>query len=639
MGKNVNIKKAFEQTEFTPEQVEEIRRCMYGHDNPETGKFESGPIYFAKNYVRIQHPKRGDIPFILYDYQERMMNMFLKNNKVIVLSARQTGKALSLDTEIPTPTGWTTMGDIQVGDWVLGADGKPTQVEAISNIMHNHTCYEVKVSTGQTVIADAEHLWEVRDEYTRKTKILTTQQMVDTKILNDNTQARYTIKTCKPLELDEAELPVDPYTLGAWLGGGNSCTGEIVFHEDDSFIVEQISSDLVYRNVSPDREHIKVTTIPNLRTGVRELGLLQNKHIPISYLRSSFNQRLALLQGVMDTDGTVDGLGRGQCQIVSANERLANDILELASTLGLNPTLSHRVVGEFERWEVNFSAYRSDIVVFRMPRKLKLLKDAPHTTHSQTTNKRSIVSIIEVESVPVKCIRVSNIDHLFLYGREMVPTHNSVTSSVFLLWFAIFNPNVTVLIAANRNANAMEMISRIGYAYEYLPMWMKPGVTDDGWNKHTLKFDNKSRIVSDATSANTGRGMSISLLYLDEFAFVAPNVQEEFWTSILPTLSTGGACIMTSTPNGSVDKFSSIWRASNHDSNTDGLTFKPIHVKWDEPPGRDEAFKASNIALLGDIKWKQEYECCAGDTEITLMDPDGNIITKTMGELYSEFGE
>lgn len=188
-------------------------------------------------------------------------------------------------------------------------------------------------------------------------------------------------------------------------------------------------------------------------------------------------------------------------------------------------------------------------------------------------------------------------------------TGKSATSAVYLLWFAIFNPNATILIASNKNTNAMEMIKRIQYSYEYLPLWLKPGVTDDGWNKHALSFDNSSRILSQATSGSTGRGLAITLLFLDEFAFVRPSIQEEFWTSILPTLSTGGACIITSTPNGSTDKFSAIWRAAMLNSNTDELQFAHMHVKWDAPPGRDERFKRANIKLLGQAKWEQEYEC------------------------------
>ena len=108
----------------------------------------------------------------------------------------------------------------------------------------------------------------------------------------------------------------------------------------------------------------------------------------------------------------------------------------------------------------------------------------------------------------------------------------------------------------------MEMIRRIRYAYENLPNWLKPGITDDGWNMHTIAFDNESRIDSTAPSMDAGRGESLSLLFLDEFAFVKRNIQEEFWTSILPTLSTGGSCIMSSTPNGDADLFATLWRAA-----------------------------------------------------------------------------
>lgn len=210
----------------------------------------------------------------------------------------------------------------------------------------------------------------------------------------------------------------------------------------------------------------------------------------------------------------------------------------------------------------------------------------------------------------------------------------TTVAMAFLLWYAIFVPNKTILIAANRNKNAMEIIDKIQYCYEYLPLWMKPGVEDDGWNKHECKFDNKSRIISDATSGSTGRGFSISLLYLDEFAFVAPNVQEEFWTSILPTLSTGGAAIITSTPNGAVDKFATIWRGAIHDSNTNGVQFVPMQVHWDEPPGRNEKFKQDHIAMLGELKWRQEYECCGAGTLLTVQDAEGNMFDISMQELY-----
>jgi len=184
-------------------------------------------------------------------------------------------------------------------------------------------------------------------------------------------------------------------------------------------------------------------------------------------------------------------------------------------------------------------------------------------------------------------------------------TGKSVSAAAFILWYATFHFDKTVLIASNKNSNAMEMIHRIKFGYENLPHWLKPGIMDDGYNKHALGFDNGTRIVSEATSENSGRGMSISLLYLDEFAFVAPAIQEAFWSSISPTLSTGGSCIMTSTPNGDINIFAQIWRGAQVESNG----FVPIRVRWDEPPGRDEKFKEEEIGRIGERQWMQEYEC------------------------------
>lgn len=237
--------------------------------------------------------------------------------------------------------------------------------------------------------------------------------------------------------------------------------------------------------------------------------------------------------------------------------------------------------------------------------------------------------------------------HMYIENRYTVvlsarQTGKSTISAIYLLWFAMFHEDKTILIASNKNKGAMEMIQRIRFAYEELPMFLKPGVSDDGWSKHTVAFDNGSRIESTATSENSGRGMSISLLFLDEFAFVKPNVQEEFWTSILPTLSTGGSCIMSSTPNGDSDLFAQLWRAADCGTmvDKDSLNFVPIHVRWDEPPGRDEAFKKTQIRLLGELKWRQEFECEMLSSDQLLIDTRVLFGMKTITEpvlVYNDF--
>lgn len=218
-------------------------------------------------------------------------------------------------------------------------------------------------------------------------------------------------------------------------------------------------------------------------------------------------------------------------------------------------------------------------------------------------------------------------DNRFVVVLSARQTGKSISAAAYLLWYAIFHFDKTILIASNKNSNAMEMIHRIKIAYENLPTWLKPGVLEDGWNKHSVGFDNGSRIVSEATSENSGRGMSISLLYLDEFAFVPEAIQVEFWSSISPTLSTGGSCIMTSTPNGDLNIFAQIWQGAQVKANG----FAAVRVYWDEPPGRDEKFKQEEIGRIGERLWSQEYECEFLSSDALLIDSVFlNILTQEM---------
>jgi hypothetical protein len=211
-------------------------------------------------------------------------------------------------------------------------------------------------------------------------------------------------------------------------------------------------------------------------------------------------------------------------------------------------------------------------------------------------------------------------------------TGKTETTCAYLLWFAIFHSDKTILVVSNKASNAKEMIGKIQYAYEELPEWLKPGIDDASWNKHECAFDNKSRIIAQSTSSDSGRGLSISLLYCDEFAFVRPHIQAEFWDSVSPTLATGGSCIISSTPNGDSNLFAELWRKAKLGAGDN--VFKHKHVAWDAPPGRNDTFKRQQIAILGERKWRQEYECVTGDTLVTVRDKrDGKIETLTVSEL------
>jgi hypothetical protein len=198
-----------------------------------------------------------------------------------------------------------------------------------------------------------------------------------------------------------------------------------------------------------------------------------------------------------------------------------------------------------------------------------------------------------------------------ILGRQMGKTTTAVG---YLLWYAMFVPNSTILIAAHKYSGAKEIMSRLRYAYETCPDFIRAGVTS--YNKQSIEFENGSRIISDTTTETTGRGMSLSLIYLDEFAYVEPNIAVEFWTSISPTLSTGGKAIITSTPNNDEDQFAMIWHEANKRFDEQGNStvvgkngFYPYMATWEQHPDRDEAWAAEERGRVGDARFDREHNC------------------------------
>jgi len=202
------------------------------------------------------------------------------------------------------------------------------------------------------------------------------------------------------------------------------------------------------------------------------------------------------------------------------------------------------------------------------------------------------------------------------FNINMLPRQMGKTTCAagYLLWYAMFHPDQTILISAHKYTGSQEIMQRIRYAYELCPDFIRCGVVN--YNKGSIEFDNGSRIVSTTTTGNTGRGMSISLLYCDEFAFVPPNIADEFWTSISPTLATGGRAIITSTPNSDEDTFSTIWKEANKkfdefgNEREVGLNgFFPFTCHWSEHPDRDETWAVEERGRIGEERFRREYNC------------------------------
>ena len=213
-------------------------------------------------------------------------------------------------------------------------------------------------------------------------------------------------------------------------------------------------------------------------------------------------------------------------------------------------------------------------------------------------------------------IRLIDSYHGNRFNVNLLPrqTGKTTTAAGYLLWFAMFIPDSTVLVAAHKFTGAQEIMARIRYAYELCPDHIRCGVKS--YNKQSIEFDNGSRIIAQTTTETTGRGLSLSLLYADEFAFVEPNIAVEFWTSISPTLATGGKAIITSTPNSDEDQFANIWKEANSKFDEFGNEqklgrngFFPFRAYWNEHPDRDENWANEERSRIGEERFRREHDC------------------------------
>ena len=315
-------------------------------------------------------------------------------------------KGLPLDTPIPTPRGWTTMGKLEKGDIVFDESGKPTEVVGKSEVK-NKPCYKITFDDTSTAICDNEHLWKLSTGFTYP---ITKLKIGDK------------INLAKPLKLPKQDLPIDPYVLGVWLGDGRKRNGEISCNDPpiiDEIIARgyELGKDISSKNNCPQH------TIIGLRTQLRKLDLLNNKHIPQIYLRASYKQRLDLLRGLMDSDGNVNPV-RKQCVFTNCNKRLSEDTKELLLSLGQRPLISHVLNTQFDKdidvYPVSFRPI--DINPFLLSRKSKAIKEKWEYGYS---NYRKIINIETVPSQPTQCIMVNSQTNTYLCTKNMIPTHNT----------------------------------------------------------------------------------------------------------------------------------------------------------------------------------------------------------------------
>lgn len=359
-----------------------------------------------------------------------------RNNKNHVLVVKGYGaKALSLDSTLYTDTGTTTIGECKIGDKIYGPNGHLTAIIAKSEVFHK-PMYRINLSDGRSIKVSEDHInpvvintnpnntvrWE---EKNLTTKELLQIPLVHTKKGNKHyrgTSSKHLvfIKNCTPVFYrTKRDLPIDPYVLGLLIGDGSlKKDGSTILHghrEDIAFYKKHIRYELGSEYADKRNHNVVSLTIKGLSSSIRELGLAVHgdyKFVPIAYKQSSFKQRLCLLQGLLDTDGTISERKINPVVSFTSNSKiLAHDVAELVYSLGGSAQISR----------TGKKAYRVfiklNLPTFALPRKRDKVKN----------NYCTQIAITSIEPIPLEpsqCIAVDNEDHQFLTD-NYVRTHNT----------------------------------------------------------------------------------------------------------------------------------------------------------------------------------------------------------------------
>lgn len=341
-----------------------------------------------------------------------------RGNELVILD----WKGLDINTLIPTISGFVKMSDLKVGDVVFDKDGQETKIIHKSDI-HYNPCYKITFDNNDSIIADMDHKWVV--SINNKDRTMSTKELKEyLDSIERITKTIPKIYNAKPIQSKKTDLPLDPYILGVWLGDGTSACGAITQAKDSKLWNEirrrgfSIGDNL---NKDPKKAGTEYRTVYGLCTKLRELNLLNNKHIPEEYLFASYEDRLDLLRGLMDTDGFYHKK-RKRFVMGTAYEWQAEGLSRLLSTFGIKPTkfyVNKKCNGKvFQAIDVCFTTTQINPFLIRN-------QEIYVNVIKNNNSFRNIISIELVDTVPTQCIEVDSPSHTYLCTERCIVTHNS----------------------------------------------------------------------------------------------------------------------------------------------------------------------------------------------------------------------
>lgn len=365
----------------------------------------------------------------------------------------RVGKLLADSTPVLTTCGWKTHGELKVGDYVFSPSGEAVPV--IGVLPKHHTTHTIKFSDGSEVKCHFRHEWRVWDRSRNAEVMLETQEMIDHLHLHGkdkvrNHRYRFLIENRPPIKGIDQDLPIAPYSLGAWLGDGTNQAPRITGDKNDIAIIRRMNYDGY--EVTSTQTHSKTGAVfynfDKLRADLQKEGMCYSrrrteKHIPNEYFTASLSQRLDLLAGLLDTDGSLRK-NEHRYDFTTSEERLKDDFCKLIGTFGwrasvkeVSPrTSTSGIVGKRTYWAISFNP------TMHIPCALERKK----LYEFSKQRRKSIVSIEPSEEETGNCITV--LGGMYCVGEQMIPTHNTTMLIFYTTWLIGRNSDSSNLYSA-----------------------------------------------------------------------------------------------------------------------------------------------------------------------------------------------
>lgn len=462
-------------------------------------------------YQKYANPSLRDNEWLVTNEIERAHN---EKKGLVILGIRRFAKALRNDELLYTPNGEIEIGNVKIGDSIYGADGKLTNVTGVFP-QGKIPIYKMLLEDGREIFCCENHIWRVFDKRNKKSegrlKDLSIKQLLpiykNKRVHNGYKDGRtriveechFAIPNNFPVEYEEKSLLIDPYYLGLWLGDGSSRRPGITSVDNEIIDYVHTYAKSLSLEVRTDKDEYIITSgkaggrsDKNLIVNyLKYYNLILNKHIPIDYLTSSLEQRLELLKGLMDTDGSV--YKNGTIDFTTTNERLAEDFYKLCRSLGINlsktkfiPKLYGKACGEGWR----FTLF-TEIPIFKLKRKLANYKIG-NPGKQFKINYTSIRDISLVDEDYATCITVDNEDKLFL-TTNFTTTHNSVLEASYIGFGATFDENSQNVIAGLNSPDIKLITDKLDKGLNFVPEYFRWQRVEDNWkNQVTLGIKTKA---------------------------------------------------------------------------------------------------------------------------------------------------